>query len=139
MSSRSLLFAVFTLLFAAAITAQGTCPKKQAKFIPEALTMHGELPCSGGTVSFGGLTISSTQIACPIFATHTMPHEVEVDALTETMVEVTGKASSWIYYFECQQDWFLIVPWGSSCLMKSTLAGASLPRYRTVPCGPITP
>jgi hypothetical protein len=139
MSPRSLLFAAFTLLFATATTAQGTCPNKQAKFVPETLAMHGELPCSGGTISFGGLTISSENIACPIFATHIMPHEIEVDALTETMVELTGTASSWIYYFACQQDWFLILPWGSSCVMKSRAAGASMPRYRTVPCGPITP
>ena len=139
MSARNLLFAAFTLLFATATTAQGSCPNKQAQFVPESLTMHGELPCSGGTISFGGLTISSDGIACPIFATHIMPHEIEVDAVTETMVEVTGQASTWIYYFTCQQDWLLILPWGRSCVIKSRVAGADLPRYRTVPCQPITP
>lgn len=139
MSPRSLLFAAFTLLFAAATSAQGSCPKKQARHVPESLTMHGALPCSGGTISFGGVTISSSSSSCPIFATHTMPHEIEVDATTETMVELTGQASVWIYFFQCQREWLIIVPWGSSCVMKSQNAGLDLQRYRTVPCKPITP
>lgn len=139
MSPRSVLFAAFTLLFAIATSAQGSCPKKQAQHVPETFTMHGELPCSGGTISFGGLTITSKSTACPVFATHTMPHEIEASATTMTMVELTGQASVWVYYFECRQEWLVILPWGSSCVMKSQNAGSDLQRYRTVPCGPTTP
>ncbi|MFT4514208.1 MAG: hypothetical protein ACI89X_002455 [Planctomycetota bacterium] len=139
MSPRSLLFAAFTLLLAAVSTAQDTCPKKQAKHVPEKVVSHGELPCSGGTISFGGLTLISQSTACPMFATHTMEHEIEEDSRDKTMIEVTGQSSSWIYFFECQRDWLLIIPWGSNCTMSSTTIGPDLVRYRTIPCKPEPP
>lgn len=115
-------------------TSTTTCPKKQARHVAERVTPHGELPCTGGSISFGGLTVSTPSSACPIFATHQQQHEVEVDAPTQTMVEVVGQASTWIYYFACESDWLLIIPWGSSCAISRTVTGSDNPRFRTISC-----
>ncbi len=138
MSLRALLFATFTVVFAVASSAQtGSCPKKQAKFVPERLTMHSKLPCSGTSISVGGVTLASSGAACPLLATHTMDHEIEVDSIHNTMIEVTGQSATTIYHFECDQDWLLIIPWGSSCQLARTVVGPALVRYRTIPCATV--
>lgn len=124
------------MLLAAAAVGQGGCPHKEAEHVPETFTFHGAQACAGATINIGGATIQTPGQACPVMGVYTPPNEHEVSAGKDkaTRVQVVGQAPTRVYHFRCQTDWYLIVPWGSSCRVSTQLNGASVLRMITVPC-----
>lgn len=136
MKLRSFEVALVAMLFAASVTGQSSCPHREAKHVPEKFTFHGTQACSGATFNVGGATITTPGQSCPVMATYSPANEFETptgkDVLTK--VQVVGHSATKVYHFSCQTDWYLIVPWGSSCRVATQMNGATLLRLITVPC-----
>jgi len=136
MKLRSFGVALAAMLFAAAVTGQSTCPHREAKHVPESFAFYGNQSCSGTTFSLGGATVTTPGQNCPVVATYSPPSEFESptgkDVLTK--VQVVAQAAVKVYHFSCQTDWYVIVPWGSSCRVTSQGNGATLLRLVTTPC-----
>jgi len=73
---------------------------------------------------------------CPLLIVDTPTHELEVDAGPEagTRVRNTDVVKEWSYFFKCEQDWFVIIPWGSRCVFDRQVLRGTLCRRITVPC-----
>ena len=131
------LVAVATIL-ALESAAQNNCPRTKAKHIPEQVSFQGSQDCGSIKLRIGDTEISSPGQGCPLIASHTFAHEIEVSSTSETMTQVHSQVPSYVYHFRCKQDWWLIIPWGTSCEIARTITGAPQLRMTTIPCPPVT-
>lgn len=132
--------AVAALLLTGA-TAQDNCPKTKAQTIDRSLVFEGSMDCGGISITVAGTQLTSPTHGCPLLAVETPAHEREVpqkDGL-RTYAKVWDRVSVRTFHFECDQDWLLFLPWGSSCRFTRVTIGGVLPRMTTVPCAPIAP
>lgn len=139
MNLRSLCVALAVTFFAAASTAQDGCPRTKAQHVPERFSFKGQQACPGITINVGGANVSTPGQNCPLLATHYPDHELEVPSGSETMVAVHAQAPTYIYHFACERDWFLVIPWGSTCQLSARFAGVPVLRMTTIPCAQTTP
>lgn len=141
MRSRISWFIAAAMLTVDAAAAQGNCPKSKAVTIPRNVEFHGVIKCGSVKLNVGGATFSGPAQGCPLLAILVPEHEVEAVQTNgeRTQTRVYEQVTTWIHHYACERDWLLFIPWGSSCRLASTKAGAALPRMTTVPCQTVGP
>jgi hypothetical protein len=122
---------------APALTAvQSNCPHTRAQHVPESINYEGSRDCGTVKLKIAGAEISAQGQGCPILASHTLSHEIEVPSATATRTQVHAQVPSYIYHFSCKQMYFVIIPWGSYCEIVRNINGAPQLRMNTVSCPP---
>jgi len=112
-----------TLLCAAqlapALAAQDTCPRTRAELVPERVTVHATITCSGVTVDVPGVAIN-LRGDCPTLITAVPEHEIAVATDSRTRADVTGTLSGRIITMSCRTSYLLfLVPVGTGCEIES--------------------
>ena len=116
--------------------ATGQCPNTKAQTIAASTILTGQQNCGISNLDLGSIQINSKQNQCPLFAIDTPAHEVVIAANSEAMTKtmVTAIVSEWTYFFKCKQVWYVVVPWGSTCVIDRTILRNTLHRRVTIPC-----
>lgn len=133
MNWKSLMAATAAFSFASTLSAQ-SCPRQQAQDVPLNIQYGAPQNCGSVSYSFGGVNVSSGMTGCPLFVLITPPHQVAAPSDRKTRTEVVGQVPVTIHYFTCEQDWFVIIPLGSSCTFRSMNTIYNEDRLRTVDC-----
>jgi hypothetical protein len=133
LSSLFLLFA-FAWCAAPAARAQDNCPMQTTESQPDHLLTGPMSNCKGIDLRIGSLVVSTPQNTCPTFVVYTPAHETAIASKNRTMVDVLSSHAVLLLRFDCQQDWFLIFPIGSSCVLESTRNIGMVHRMVARPC-----
>jgi hypothetical protein len=133
MNWKSLMAATAAFSFASTLLAQA-CPNLKAQDVPLSIQYGAPQNCGSVSYSFGGVNASSSMTCCPLFVLIVPPHQVAVASDRKTRTEVVGQAPVTIHYFTCEQDWLVIIPWGSSCAFRAMNTLYHEDRLRTVDC-----
>lgn len=134
MNVRSLVALFPLLLFGMAAAAQTNCPKERAAVVPRQIITGSTQDCAGIQVNIGGVQVASPQGGCPLFIIYEPEHHAAVPSKLETMVEPIGHVDVTHLSFECQNKWFLFVPYDAACRQIGSTVMAALPLLRTIPC-----
>ena len=122
------------LVFGLQLAAQSSCPKEFAENQPGRIEDGASQNCGSVTYSFGGVTVTTTNGGCPLFALITPPHQKAARTNMETMVQVTGTVPVTMHYFVCVTRYWLFIPIGTSCQFDRMVVAYSLDRLTTIPC-----
>lgn len=139
MRERFQLFAVCAALLVGVAAAQGSCPRTQAETVARTIEFHGVVQCGAVRFQVGGATFSGPNQGCPLLAVLVPEHEQEAPQTngSQTRTQVYAQVTTRIYHFACEREWWLFIPWDSTCRLVNEHAGAVLPRMTTVPCDPV--
>ena len=115
-------------------TAQ--CPNTKAQTIAASTVLTGQQSCGITNLDIGNVQIATKQNRCPLFAVDTPAHEIVVAASSpaNTKTMVSAIVSEWTYFFKCKQVWYVVVPWGSTCVVDRTILRNTLHRRVTISC-----
>ena len=126
------------IMLLAMLTSHATaqCPDTKIKTIPASVQQFGAQGCSVNSLRVGQFTITGRGQVCPLLAIDTPAHELEVYAGPEagTKTRVTGTVNEWTYFFRCERIWYVIIPWGSTCVFDRKVLRNTLHRRTTVSC-----
>ena len=112
------------------------CPGTTIKTIPASVKQIGAQGCSVNSLRVGNFAIGGPGQLCPLLAIDTPAHDLEVYAGPEanTKTRVTSAVKVWTYFFRCEQVWYAIIPWGSTCVFDRMILRNTLHRRTTVSC-----
>jgi len=125
-------------LFAAAalpLLAQTACPHTKTKDIPASYVMGPTVDCDAGiNLAIGGVTVTSAQRACPLFAVVTPTHQEIVKSDLATRTEQNGNAQELLVTFHCNPHYLLFVRLSDTCDLDRTQVIGAVPLLRTIEC-----
>ncbi len=127
---------VVAALFGTGLLAQQTkCAHLRARTVPEAQTISGLVSsCGSVRLTIGGLTVQGPSSGCPAFIIHTPEHEIIEHSPHRTWVTNYGQRAVTTFRFECQTDWFILIPIGSSCRHVDMRTSGTVDRWVTRNC-----
>lgn len=129
-------------LFAAAalpLLAQTACPHTKTKDIPASYVMGPTVDCDAGiNIAIGGVTLTSAQRACPLFAVITPTHQEIVKSELATRTEQNGNAQELMASFRCTPHYLLFIRLSDTCELDRTQVIGAVPLLRTIECDPAT-
>jgi len=116
--------------------AQAQCAHTRASPVKGKTEVIGGVACGGTAVAFGGARVNIAQAGCPAMIVSWPPYHEEVDAgSAETQTQKRAMLAPKIAYFECVQHYFLLIPIGSSCVLRRVADGPAFVDLMTVGCG----
>jgi hypothetical protein len=134
MKVQSLVAALGAACLVAAVTAQTNCPQQTTQNQPESLRFGPPKSCGGFSGQVGDIKIMTPGGVCPTFALITPAHQLAVPTANRTMVQPAGQSPITLLEFGCQLDWFLIIPYSTSCGLISQSNVGTVQHLVTVPC-----
>ncbi len=134
MNTRSVLVILIAFLLPLPLLAQGSCPQQTTEHVPGSVQNGPPTECTGIDYKLAGVTISTTESACPTFAIYTPPHEIARPNNAETKVQVVGHSPITLITFRCDRSYLLFIPLSSSCAVAGTSTVGTVMRLITVPC-----
>lgn len=128
---------VSTLLSAAflltPLVAQA-CPREKAESRPATIQNGPPGNCSGLEYEVGGIRVATKAVVCPTFAIFTPPHDVATASTMDTYAHVTTSLPITLIKFECERDYFLVIPLGLKCVAGETKNVGFVRLMETRPC-----
>ena len=128
----------FVALIAASLgllCPQDSCPDQVTKTTKTKIIYGDDLGCGGVKINLGTRSFNTGAKGCPAFILIIPPYDkTEHRKGSKTYTRPIGRVSITRLEFSCALDWFLIVPFGSSCrqISSSTFAGPTT--YAQYPC-----
>tara|TARA_R110002095_G_scaffold161768_1_gene140182 strand:- start:50 stop:460 length:411 start_codon:yes stop_codon:yes gene_type:complete len=129
---RSLWLAVVTIAIASHAAAQ--CPNTKTQTVPASLTPVGAQGCGIERLVIGGIELGKKMRTCPLLIVDSPAHELIVAGGDDTQVRDTDIVKEWTYFFVCKQVWYVVIPWGSTCVVDRAIVTDTLHRRVTIPC-----
>lgn len=110
------------------------CPREKAESRPA--TIHNGPPgnCSGLEYEVGGIRVATKAVVCPTFVIFTPPHDVAAASTKETYAHVTASLPITLIKFECEREYFLVIPLGLKCVAGDTKNVGFVRLMETRPC-----
>ena len=123
----------------ATLPAQDSCPRTMVQNVAQRVDFYGAVECGAVSLTIGGATFSGPSQGCPLLAVLTPAHQLEVPQTNaaRTQVVVHSQVAAHVYTYRCVREWFLFLPWDSSCGLVDDKVGAALALMSTAPCAPI--
>jgi hypothetical protein len=114
--------------------AQLDCPRERTKVIPAATTFGPPQNCPGAGFQLGGVQLQFPANTCPLHLIYTPAHEIAAPSDADTMVRMVAQDPITMVAFKCERSYFVIIPWGSTCVVDRVFNIGTVLRLTTVPC-----
>lgn len=137
MTKRSLFAVALAASIVAPMTAQDTCPWQTTQHVAADVIYGPSQDCGGIDYRISEIQILSPKGPCPLFVIYVPAHDLVVPSPMRTRVDVIAQQPITKCIFECQSDWFLFIPLGSTCVFVRQINLGALPTLITRPCDPL--
>ncbi|MCA8958486.1 MAG: hypothetical protein KDC87_20585 [Planctomycetes bacterium] len=123
-----------SLLCVAAIPCAETCPDEGVRPVPATDVAYHVTTCGTGIeVNSGPIRASVKAGACPAYSIATPAHNERM-AKKGYFTKRVGTLGVKLITYQCNSRWFLFIPIGSHCQVKSAVNHGEVPDIAQIPC-----